>query len=79
MERYEELAYIFVKLQEGRSKVNVQVLKPFNKSGVLLINLKGPVNGCASAIHSNKGTARQMLQAEAERLESLGFNLQLFC
>jgi len=54
-------------------------LRPFDKSGVLVINLKGPVNGCAETIQTHKGTTRQMLQAEAQRLESLGFNLQLFC
>lgn len=47
VERFEELAYLYLKLQDGRSKVNLQVLRPFDKSGVLVINLKGPVNGCA--------------------------------
>lgn len=44
-----------------------------------MINLKGPVNGCYDVIQTGKGATKQMLQAEAERLERLGFNLQLFC
>lgn len=65
VERYEELAYTQLRLKEGCSKVYFQVLRPFNKSGVLIINLKGPANGCTDSLQISKGTTRQLLGIEA--------------
>jgi hypothetical protein len=39
------------------------------------MNLKGPGNAITDTLCVTKGTTRQLLAAEAVRLEKLGFNL----
>ena len=76
-ERFEELAYLQVKLNPKHSQVTVQVLRLIQKNPVICINLKGSATSVISTCGSSY--SKQILVQETERMAQIGYNIQTFC
>ena len=76
LERYEELAYVRLKLAQGKSHVTVQVLQPFNNNGNITLNLKGSLNAVIDCVHDQQHSSlKQSLVEESDRFTQIGYTV----
>lgn len=79
LERLDELVYFQMQVPEKNNSVFVQVLRPFNASGNLIINMKGSVNAVIDLCNWPTNAAKLFAAGQAERMTQMGYFLQAFC